>query len=124
MMDIDFLFQLLNESGVSGNELSVLNLCRERVADKSEISYDRIGNLFAKINSKESDTATRILIEAHIDEIGFQVTYIDNEGYVYIRPCGGIDGATLIGSFVDIQCRNESLTGVVGRKPVHFDEGR
>ncbi len=59
MMDIDFLFQLLNESGVSGNELSVLNLCRERVADKSEISYDRIGNLFAKINSKESDTALR-----------------------------------------------------------------
>ena len=47
MMDIDFLFQLLNESGVSGNELSVLNLCRERVADKSEISYDRIGDLFA-----------------------------------------------------------------------------
>ena len=123
MMDIDFLFQLLNESGVSGNELSVLNLCRERVADKSEISYDRIGNLFAKINSKESDTATRILIEAHIDEIGFQVTYIDNEGYVYIRPCGGIDGATLIGSFVDIQCRNESLTGVVGRKPVHLMKG-
>lgn len=120
MMDIDFLFQLLNESGVSGNEVSVLNLCREKVADKCEISCDRMGNLYAKINSKESNTATRMLIEAHIDEIGFQVTYIDNDGYIYIRPCGGIDCATLIGSFVEIQCRNEFLTGVVGRKPVHL----
>ncbi len=117
MMDIDFLFQLLNEPGVSGNEVSVLDLCREKVAGKCKICYDRIGNMYAKINSKESDTATRILIEAHIDEIGFQVTYVDHDGYVYIRPCGGIDGATLIGSFVEIQCRDESLTGVVGRKP-------
>ncbi|ROT12913.1 M42 family peptidase [Muribaculaceae bacterium Isolate-105 (HZI)] len=123
MMDIDFLFQLLNESGVSGNEVSVLNLCREKVAGKCEISNDRIGNLYAKINSNESAIATRILIEAHIDEIGFQVTYIDNDGYVYIRPCGGIDGVTLIGSFVEIQCRYGSLTGVVGRKPVHLMKG-
>lgn len=123
MMDIDFLFQLLNESGVSGNEVSVLNLCREKVAGECEISYDRIGNLYAKINSKGSHTAKRILIEAHIDEIGFQETYIDNDGYVYLRPCGGIDGATLIGSFVEIQCRNEFLTGVVGRKPVHLMKG-
>lgn len=123
MMDIDFLFQFLNEPGVSGNEVSVVNLCRKKVAGKCEISYDSIGNLYAKIRSIESDTATRILIEAHIDEIGFQVTYIDNDGYVYIRPCGGIDGATLIGSFVEIQCRNEFLTGVIGRKPVHLMKG-
>lgn len=123
MMDLDFLLQLLNEPGVSGNEVSVLNLCREKVAGKCEISCDRIGNLYAMTNSKKSDTVTRILIEAHVDEIGFQVTYIDNEGYVYIRPCGGIDSATLIGSFVEIQCRNEFLTGVVGRKPVHLMKG-
>lgn len=123
MMDMDFLFQLLNEPGVSGNEVSVLNLCREKVAGDCEISYDRIGNLYAKKNSKETNTSTRILIEAHIDEIGFQVTYIDNDGYVYLRPCGGIDVATLIGSFVEIQCRDESLTGVVGRKPVHLMKG-
>lgn len=122
-MDTKFLFQLLNESGVSGHEDAVAKLCSEKIAGRCEIRRDRIGNLFAKINNTKSDYAPRILIEAHIDEIGLQVTFIDNDGYIYLRPCGGIDITTLIGSFVEIQCKNESLTGVVGRKPIHLMKG-
>lgn len=122
-MDTKFLFQLLNEAGVSGNEESVLKLCSEKAAGKCEIRRDKIGNLFVRTNNEKSDSAKRILIEAHIDEIGLQVTFIDNDGYIYIRPCGGIDVASLIGAFVEIQCREESLIGVVGRKPVHLMKG-
>lgn len=122
-MDTKFLFQLLNESGVSGNEEDVIKLCSEKAADKSEIRRDKMGNLFALINNEKPDSSKRILIEAHIDEIGLQVTFIDNDGYIYLRPCGGIDVATLIGTFVLIQCRNESLIGVIGRKPIHLMKG-
>lgn len=122
-MDAKFLFQLLNEPGVSGNEESVLKLCSKKAAEKCEIRQDRLGNLFAMTNNEESDSTKRILIEAHIDEIGLQVTFIDNDGYIYLRPCGGIDVASLIGTFVEIQCRHESIIGVVGRKPVHLMNG-
>lgn len=123
IMDTRFLLQLLDEAGVSGNEEAVIKLCGEKAAARCEIRRDKIGNLFALINDCKSAAAKRILIEAHIDEIGLQVTFIDNDGFIYLRPCGGIDVATLIGSFVEIQCRDESLTGVVGRKPVHLMKG-
>lgn len=122
-MDTKFLFQLLNEPGVSGNEEAVIKLCSEKAADKCEIRRDKIGNFFALINNDKPDFAKRILIEAHIDEIGLQVTFIDNDGYIYFRPCGGIDVAVLIGTSVEIQCRDDSLIGVIGRKPIHLMKG-
>ena len=122
-MDTNFLIKFLNEPGVSGNEKAVTRLCEEHLAGKCRIHLDKLGNLFAEINAPDSDSAPRVLIEAHIDEIGLQVSYIDNDGYIYVRPCGGIDCATLIGSFVNIQCTGESIAGVVGRKPIHLMKG-
>ena len=61
------------------------------------------------------------MIEAHIDEIGFQVIYIDISGYIYMRKNGGIDVNCIPGSQVVIQTSSgEELFGVIGKKPVHL----
>lgn len=126
-MDIDFLLQLLNASGVSGNEMEVTQLCKSYMPDKCHIHQDVLGNLLVTIpgNSElQKANSPHILIDAHIDEIGLQVTYIDNDGYIYVRPCGGIDIMTVIGSFVEIQCNGDEIVkGVIGRKPIHLMKG-
>lgn len=125
-MDMDFLFRLLNATGVSGDEGQIAELCGTYLTDRCLIGRDSLGNLFATMgNSCCGNTENiSILLEAHIDEIGLQVTYIDDNGYIYVRPCGGVDPVAIIGSFVEIHCRgNWTVRGVVGRKPVHLMKG-
>lgn len=127
MMDIDFLLQLLNSSGVSGNEKEAIQLCKSYMPNNCHIHQDALGNLLVTIpgnSESEKASSSHILIDAHIDEIGLQVTYINNDGYIFVRTCGSIDIASLIGSFVEIRCSGgETVKGVIGRKPVHLMKG-
>ncbi len=128
MMDTDFLLQILNISGVSGNEMQATELCRKYMPSQCQIRQDVLGNMMVVIpgNGKlqKCDHTAHILVDAHIDEIGLQVTYIDNDGYIFVRTCGGVDIASLIGLFVEIQCSGgETVKGIIGRKPVHLMKG-
>lgn len=127
MMDVDFLLKLLNSFGVSGNEVEAIQFCKSYMPNNYHIHQDVLGNLLVTIpcNSEaRKANSLHILIDAHIDEIGLQVTYIDNDGYIFVRTCGSIDIASLIGLFVEIRCRgSETIKGVIGRKPVHLMKG-
>jgi endoglucanase len=60
------------------------------------------------------------MLDAHIDEIGFIVKYIDDDGYLYFSTIGGFDGSTLPGNRVRIMGKNGPVLGVIGRKAVHL----
>lgn len=61
------------------------------------------------------------MLDAHIDEIGFQVIYIDDKGYIYMRKNGGIDVNCIPGSQVVIQTSSgEEVLGIIGKKPIHL----
>ena len=120
MMDFNFLNTILNTHSVSGfeNEMreEFLNYTKEFV-DSTDV--DKMGNAYASI-ARSTDSKI-YLLEAHMDEIGFQVVYIDDNGYVYIRANGSVDAQCVPGSQVDIiTSSGEYINGVIGKTPIHL----
>jgi endoglucanase len=121
MRNRSFLDTLIESDSVSGNEFDACQIVEKSLQGVTSIRKDSIGNLYAEINS---DKQYKILLEAHIDEIGFQVNYIDGDGYIYLRSSGGVDLITTIGHMVCIRNRKgDKIFGVVGKKPIHLLKG-
>lgn len=119
-MDFNFLNTILNTHSVSGFENEIreeyLNYTKE-FADSTDV--DKMGNAYASI--VRGIESKRYLLEAHMDEIGFQVVYIDDNGYVYIRANGSVDAHCVPGSQVDIiTSSGEYINGVIGKTPIHL----
>jgi endoglucanase len=117
----DFLRRLLDTPGPSGFEAAVARVWREeaeRVADRVEA--DVTGNSIAYVNEGGSP---RVMLAGHIDEIGVQITHIDEQGFLYIEGIGGWDSQVLIGQRIRVLTRSEEVLGVIGKKPVHLIKG-
>jgi endoglucanase len=113
-----FLQRLVESTGPSGYEEETQNIWRERVQDVAEsIRTDPLGSSIAVLNGSGEP---RVMLDAHIDEIGFQVKYIDENGFLYFSPIGGFDPSTLAGNRVRIIGKNGPVLGVIGRKPTHL----
>jgi endoglucanase len=112
-----FLVQLVGATGPSGYEAAAQEIWRSRVSGVASVRTDTMGNAVASVNP---DGGPRIMLEAHIDEIGFQVKYIDDNGFLYFNTIGGFDPATLAGNRVRILGKNGPVLGVIGRKPAHL----
>lgn len=123
MMDTAYLNKLINTIGVSGFESEVCQSFADYIKeDVDDLHVDTMGNTIARMEGT-SPSATTIMIEAHADEIGFQVLHIGESGYIYIRRNGGIDEQCLPGSQVVIQTMNgERIYGVIGKKPIHLQK--
>jgi endoglucanase len=89
----------------------------EKLAD--EVRVDVHGNSFATLNPSG---APRVMLAGHIDEIGLQVTYIDDDGYLYVAEIGGWDPQVLVGQRVRILTKAGAVTGVIGKKAIHLIE--
>ncbi len=116
----EFLVDLLNQCGPSGAEAANRQVWVKRTAKfahKTEV--DVHGNAYAVLNPKAS---FKIMLAGHIDEIGFMISHIDKEGFIYVVPVGGIDPAVLPGTSVKILTKNGLVDGVIGKKPIHLME--
>lgn len=106
-------------SGVSGNEGAVQQYIIEALRgteDITECRTDRLGNLL--VHKKGAQTPQkRVMLAAHMDEVGLIVTAIRGDGTLSIAPVGGIDAGVLIGRQVLVG--KDSLRGVIGAKAVH-----
>lgn len=120
IMNKELLEKFCNTSAVSGYEKEATDLFLETLKDYStECIKDFMGNAFAFVGNKSGRPG--IMLEAHADEIGYQVLYVSESGYVYIRQNGGIDEQCVPGTQVVIKTQNgESIKGVIGKKPVHL----
>lgn len=117
-MNADFLKAITETFSVAGFEGDASRLFEERLNDIATISRDAVGNTYATLQTDAN--ARRVLVEAHIDEIGFAVTYIDPRGFLFIRQIGGIDWAVVSGSKVVVKTvGGELLHGVIGKVPIH-----
>src|SRR2546421_6902990 len=68
-----------------------------------------------------SSTGTpRLMLAGHIDEIGLQITHVDDEGYLYFAGIGGWDSQVLVGQRVVITGSNGAVRGVIGKQAVHL----
>jgi endoglucanase len=115
-----FLERLLDAPGPSGFEVRAARVWREEAelfADK--VWTDVHGNTFAAVNP---DGRPRVMLAGHVDEIGLQVTHIDEHGYLYFDGIGGWDPQVLVGQRVRVMARNGDVVGVVGKKAIHLIE--
>ena len=121
-MDIkEMLFDLCSCAGVSGYEKPAVEVAKKYLEKFGEISTDSNGNLFAVLGNKEAEKT--ILLDAHLDRIGFIVTDINENGFVKVDKCGGIDVRTLLDSEL-VLCNNPEITGVVCCMPPHLSDGK
>jgi putative aminopeptidase FrvX len=113
-----FLERLLDARGPSGFESRPARVWREEAAGfADEVHVDVSGNSFATVNPKG---APRVMLAGHIDEIGLQVTWIDEHGFLFVDEIGGWDPQVLVGQRVAILGREGDVPGVIGKKAVHL----
>jgi len=113
---IAFLKRLLDTPGPSGFESAPARLWRDEARTFADISSDVAGNSMAIVNPSG---APAIMLAGHIDEIGVIVTYIDDDGYLFISGIGGWDAQVLVGQRIRIIGRDGDVFGVIGKKPIH-----
>lgn len=110
--------QLLNElcciNGVSGDEKKVREYIIAKIEGKCEYRIDPLGNIIAHKKGRE-EPKNKVMMSAHMDEVGMIVTYIKDDGTLCISPVGGVDPRVVIGRKVKIG----GTQGVIGAKAVH-----
>lgn len=119
---LEFLRRLLDAPGPSGFESAPAHVWRdEAVAFADEVTHDVVGNSYARIKPASGDgIAPKVLIVGHIDEIGFLITHIDKEGFLWFAPLGGWDEQVVVGQRVRILGRTGDIIGVIGKKAAHL----
>lgn len=116
-MNTQLFKQLCEATGASGFEYGIRDLIIEVMTPLAdEITVDNIGNVTALIKGKSS--AKTIMCAAHMDEIGFIVRHIDDNGFIRILPLGGFDPKTLTAQRVIVHGKKD-LPGCMGVKPIH-----
>ncbi|MCC8191960.1 MAG: M20/M25/M40 family metallo-hydrolase [Ruminococcus sp.] len=114
------LFDLCRADGVSGDETSASSVAlRELKKFTDEAFSGDFGNVFAKIDNKRNKT---ILLDAHIDQVGFIVNYITDEGFLKFSPVGGIDKRLLPATKVEVLTADGKLEGVITSCPPHLSK--
>ncbi len=114
----DLLKELSNAPGVSGFEGNIREIMTgELEGHVDEIETDSLGNVIATKNGKKN--GKRIMLAAHMDEIGLMVRHIDKEGFVKFTKIGGINDQMLLNQEVYIHSDNGRILGVIGAKPPH-----
>jgi putative aminopeptidase FrvX len=114
---LDFLTALITAASPSGYERPTARLFRDHVspfADRVEI--DIVGNVIAVLNP---EAETKVMLTAHLDEIGLIIHHIAEDGLLYFSPIGGHDSTTLLGQRVWVHGADR-VPGVIGRKAIHL----
>lgn len=120
MNDQEFSFfkELVEAPSPSGFEQPVQRVISRqlsKVAD--EVRTDVMGNVIARLDGPEG--APRLMLAGHCDEIGFMVKFIDDHGFLFFAPVGGVDAHLVPGQRVTVHSAQGPLAGVVGKRPIH-----
>jgi putative aminopeptidase FrvX len=109
-----YLKELTDISGVSGYEKKVREFIMEKIKEKVEnIKEDNLGNLIAFKKGRERK---KLMISAHMDEVGFMVSNIEEDGKISVIPLGSVDLRAVIGKKVIIGERE--IPGIIGYKAI------
>ena len=113
---IESLKNLCTLNGVSGHEEKVRDYIITQIKDYCEYHVDNLGNLIAFIKGK-SIPKNKVMLSAHMDEVGMIVTFINSDGTLKISTVGGVDARVIFGRQVLIG--EKKIVGVIGSKAVH-----
>lgn len=105
--------------GISGNEGKIADMIKAELNEScNDVSIDDFGNVIGR----KGKGGKKIMIAAHMDEIGLMVKYISNEGFINFVKIGGIDDRVLLGQRVIVKGKNGDVFGIIGCKPPHLQK--
>jgi len=117
-VDLVLLEKLCNAIGVSGGEEEVRELILKEIKDHvAEVLIDTMGNVIAR-KSKSTEGKPRLLLDAHMDEVGFMIVNHDGDGFYTFQKVGGIDDRILPG--LKVLIGENKISGVISSKPIHL----
>ncbi len=116
----ELLNKLCSTYTVSGSEIESFEIIKDLFDEDTDITVDAIGNIIMSIGNKDGKDV--IMLDAHNDTIGFAVTFIDENGFLKLAGCGGIDRRVLLGSRVNVLGRKH-IRGIVCCMPPHLSDG-
>lgn len=116
-MNLELLTELCETPGAPGREERIRAVVRREIEPHADsVEVDPLGNLIAR---RAGAGGPRLMLSAHMDEIGFMVTHVEDGGFLRLITLGGFDPKTLTAQRVIVHGR-EDLLGVLGTKPVHL----
>jgi len=116
--DFKFFKELIEAPSPSGFEQPAQRVIREALADVADdVRTDVMGNVVAHVKGPQG--APRLMLAGHCDEIGFMVKYVDDQGYLFFAPIGGVDAHLVPGQRVTVHTSGGPIAGVVGKRPIH-----
>ncbi|MEW5874018.1 MAG: M42 family metallopeptidase [Candidatus Zixiibacteriota bacterium] len=115
----ELLLKALTEAhGAPGQEAAVRQVIIDHLPSYAKISTDRLGSLIAEVPGKTE--IPRIMVGAHMDEVGWLVREITKDGYIKVLPLGGWWGHVMLAQRVMVHSRKGPVLGVVGSVPPHL----
>lgn len=120
MTDFKLLEKLCTVEGISGDEGSVREIIINEIKPfADEIKTDNLGNIIVFEKGKNRAKA-KLMLSAHMDEVGFMVTDITSDGYLKFDEVGGLDRRVVLGKTVTVG--KNKVNGVIGVKPIHLSK--
>lgn len=105
---------------LSGYEDPVIRYVKEQLADVAEeITVDPLGNVIVKMNHSQAVEPYRVMVFAHMDELGLVVNKIEDAGFLRLERLGGIPEKSLAGQTLVIEAEGKSWPGIIGTKSHH-----
>lgn len=121
-MNIELLKELTEAHGVSGREEAIAEIVRRELSPLGELTTDAMGSVHCH---KKGKGGKKVMIAAHLDEIGFVVKFIDGSGFVRLQTVGGWDPKQMNSQRVMVSTKDGMLPGVLmySSKPAHLLTG-
>lgn len=116
---MELLERLCRAGSVSGFEDEVRGIM---AGEFKKAGCDVIQDSFGNVIAKKSGGKTKIMLTAHMDEVGLLVKHVNKEGYINFVKVGGIDDRVLLSQVVKIKTKKGPVTGVIGMKPPHLQK--
>lgn len=118
---LQMLKELTEANGVPGQEGPVREVMARYLEGTGEIITDNLGSIVScKSGSNVGEDAPKVLIAGHMDEVGFMVTLITDEGFLKFQTLGGWWEQVMLAQRVTIRTHKGDITGVFGSKPPHI----
>ncbi|MBB6453336.1 endoglucanase [Salirhabdus euzebyi] len=115
---VKMLEDLTQAIGVPGNEKEARDVMKKYIEPYADdVYYDHLGSLIAERKGKEA--GPKVMIAGHLDEVGFMVTQITEDGYLRFETLGGWWSQVMLAQRVTIATKNGNISGVIGSKPPH-----
>jgi len=115
---LEMLKDLTDVAGLPGFEHEVRQVVRRYVEGYAEVTTDKLGSIICR--KEGASERPRIMLPGHIDEIGFMVTHITDEGFLRFSQLGGWWDQVLLAQTVTVKGRKGDVPGIIGSTPPHI----